>query len=326
MCTAASAAAANRGLQQPHRRRLPGRRLPGDGDRVCGQVRWFGSCPALHAPCLAALRSTPSTVQWGMHCAQHTCPTKDACFQHGSLMLLLLHRNGVFVTTEARYPYRMNSGVCRFDSIKASVPAQDQFSLRSPGCVCTLGWQPHRHASRAGQLHRPMARMAACLAWHSHWVHAAAATRVARLLVDVFSLFPSADGPSSQSGMQSRSVRQVEPVLNTVCSEPKTAGSLLSHVCAMQQAGCSAARQGARKATGQAALSHKRCTLCHMDSFNALPPARRKSTRPPWQLASWVSRLHSPCAYGWGAAIWQSTLRRRCGLTLPKPQPACACE
>lgn len=52
--------------------------------------------------------------------------------------MLLLRRNGVFVTTEARYPYRMNSGVCRFDSIKASVPAQDQFSLRSPGCVHLL--------------------------------------------------------------------------------------------------------------------------------------------------------------------------------------------
>ncbi len=75
-------------------------------------------------------------------------------------------------------------------------------------------------------------------------------------MATVFPLYNPADGPSSQSGMQSRSARQVEPLANSVCWEITVAGSLPSHVCAMQQACCSAARLGGRNAPGQVAPSH----------------------------------------------------------------------
>ncbi|PRW59388.1 senescence-specific cysteine protease SAG12-like [Chlorella sorokiniana] len=69
-------------------------------------------------------------------------PTGNGCRDGGYLETGIEYagRPGVFVTSEARYPYRMNSGACRFDSIKAGVPAQDQFSLRSPGWAELTKW------------------------------------------------------------------------------------------------------------------------------------------------------------------------------------------
>lgn len=61
-------------------------------------------------------------------------PPSHLCYPSLFPLPVLPLRDGVFLTTEQRYPYFATSGTCKFASIKAGVPPSDQFSLSYPGC------------------------------------------------------------------------------------------------------------------------------------------------------------------------------------------------